>query len=383
MTDGIAIAHDQFRTMGGAERVACEIARAFDAPIYAMRVDQGVVPDDVTVRRVASDTGEWLMRRHFLVQDAYQMLAWQHVEELYQFDTIIQTKNNPAWFVPNADTQTVVRYCHSTPRGMYDQFRRRGGDVIGDALKTVQRLLYQQTTPYADRWICNSETVARRVRMYADPAEAGLSVVHPPVDTHKTGPQAAETVDYYFFIGRLAVNKRVDLLADVARAVDVPVVVAGEGPYKEELLTDAPPNLDYLGYITEREKWQRLSEAAATFMLAENEDFGITPIESFAAGTPVIGVREGFTRHQIQGGKNGHLTQPTVEAVKEAITRHERGGVDWTPQEIAAFADQFGVERFRAAMRREVAAARNAAAVEPEFASPIGGVVEGVSDAGD
>jgi len=366
-----AIVHDQFRTIGGAERVAIEIARALDAPIYAMRVDDGVAPDDIDIRNLSTDRGKWLMNRHFLIQDAYQFIAWQHIAELYEYDTIIQTKNNPAWFVPHVDSQTIIRYCHSTPRGMYDQFHRRGGDTIGDVFKSIQRLLYNQTVPYADHWMCNSEVVKRRLERYADPASATISTVYPPVETDKTSPGRTDTQGYYFYVGRLAVNKRIGLLKEVAKAVDVPIVVAGDGPYKDELLQNKPDNLEYIGYISEQDKWDRLSEAKATLMLAENEDFGIVPIESFAAGTPVIGANEGYTKHQIKDEQNGYLCEPTVENVKAAIKAHEIMGVEWTGTQIADFARQFSTDRFHREIKANVEEAKERAAIKPDLSEPV------------
>lgn len=364
----VAILHDQFRTMGGAERVACEIARALDAPIYAMRVDDDIPPSDVDVRQLASGRGEWLMRRHYLVQDAYQMLAWQHQPDLYEYDIIVQTKTNPYWFVFNSDSQTLIRYCHSTPRGMYDQFRRRGGDVVGDVMKTIQRMLYQQVVAYPDAWMANSEVVQRRMGSYFGVPNTDIDVVYPPVDTTQFSPDDAATQDYVFYVGRLAVNKRIPLIKQIARRLDTEVVVAGSGPYEDELLEDAPDNLTYLGYISETEKQRRLSEARASLMLAESEDFGITPIESFAAGTPVVGVDEGYTQHQVLDGRNGRLCQPSVASVSDAIRDIEASGVAWSPSEIAGFAENyFGVDRFREQIQRVITDAEQNAAIEPPW----------------
>lgn len=354
--------------MGGAERVAVELARTFDAPIYAMRVDSDVPPDDIDVIDIASRLGSWLMKRHYLIQDAYQFLAWQHVEELYDYETVILTKNNPSWFVPHADSQTVIKYTHSTPRNLYDQFHRRGGDILTNGLMTLQRLLYQLNTSYPDHWIANSEIVRRRVKMYADPAAAGIDVVYPPVETAQTSPQTANTQDYLFSIGRLAVNKRVDLLLDVARHTDMPVVIAGDGGYREQVEQASIPNLTYLGRISEGEKWRRFSEAKATLMLAENEDFGIVPIESMAAGTPVIGADEGYTKHQIKDGGNGYTVTPTVAAVTDAINRLD--GLMWSPDEIAAFAEQFSAERFRHDIQEIIAAVQSQTEVTPDHERP-------------
>ena len=378
----IAIAHDQFRTMGGAERVAVEMARALDCPIYTMRADPDVPPDDIDVRSLASRGGDWLMRRNHLVQDLYQMVAWQHVPELYEYDVVIQTKTNPYWFVFNSDSQTLIRYCHSTPRTLYDQFRRRGGSFIGDAVKTVQRMLYQQVIPYPDSWLCNSEIVQRRLECYFGVPDVDIDVVYPPVDTTRYSPSDAETQDYVFYVGRLAVNKRVPLIKQLASEIGTRVLVAGEGNYEAELVSDAPENLEYLGYISEHEKQRRLSEARASLMLAENEDFGITPIESFAAGTPVIGVREGYTQYQILDGRNGRLCDPTVESVAAAIDDIRRDGVEWTPDELAAFAeDWFGRERFHDQIQAAVDAATTQADIEPPWEPTNGGEASDTVDA--
>lgn len=365
--NNVAIAHDQFRTYGGAERVAAEIARIYDAPIYAMRVDQDVVPDDVEVRCLAGDLGEWVMRRHYLAQDAYQMLAWPHVPELHEYNTIIQTKNNPMWYVPSLDHQTVLRYCHSTPRSLYDMYDHHGGSVVGDVVKLAMRTLYQQTTPYADRWLCNSEVVQRRLQGYLAPT-APTQVVYPPVSVGETGPDHAPTQDYLFVVGRLGINKRIELVREVAATTGRRVVVAGDGPERETLLNGAPANLDYLGYIDDEEKYRRLSEAGATLFLARHEDFGIVPIESFAAGTPVVGVDEGFTQHQIVTGHNGVLVKPDVDSVMAGI--QQVGDVQWSPAQIAAYAEQFGTDRFRNEVISAVAAAKRDAAVEPKIEQP-------------
>jgi glycosyltransferase involved in cell wall biosynthesis len=204
------------------------------------------------------------------------------------------------WFVPK-DQQTVIRYLHSTPRGLYDQYHRHGGGPITDVIKTAQRTLYQQTVPYGDHWLCNSDLVERRLHKYFNVPESESRVVYPGVAVNETGPDIAPTNDYLFVVGRLASNKRIPLVCEVARRTDRRVVVAGDGPERDVVAeADDAGHLDWLGYISEQEKQRRLSEAAATLMLAENEDFGIAPIESMAAGTPVIGVAEGFTQFQIQ-----------------------------------------------------------------------------------
>jgi len=360
----VAILHDQFDTFGGAERVAIPIARQFDAPIYVITGEHEQVPADVEIRQIGSRWGRWARKLHYHAEDIYNMLRWQHVPELHDYDVLIETKTNPYWYVPK-DDQVVVRYNHSTPRNLYDQHWRRGGHTATDALKIVQRMLYAQVLPYADRWLVNSDLVQRRMQLYWD---QDSTVVYPPVDTEAADPDRRETGDYLLHLGRLARNKRIPLLREVAERVDVPVVVAGDGP-ERGVLDPLPDNVDYRGYVSEAEKWDLYAGAKATVMLAENEDFGIVPIESFASGTPVIAPAEGFTQHQIHHRETGYLTPPNPNApdVVAGVEYLWDSDTQVSESEMLRVAGRFSTERFQEELREQVDRAVENARVTPSL----------------
>ncbi len=366
MPEDIAIAHDQLTERGGAETVAFEFARALDAPIYAATVDQDIVPEDITVVEVFDSRGaQALLNSHYLLADAYQMLAWQHVPELYEHDAVLLNKNNPGWFVPK-DTQTVLKYCHSPPRGAYDLFHKRGEGFGTRVLNTPMRLFYRQNVSYVDAWACNSELVQRRIESYWDRDTDRVDVIHPPVDVDSYGADLAADRDYYFTFSRLEGHKRID---EIVRAFDqlgeeYQLVVGGDGSERDRLESMAPENVEFVGYMDEAEKRRRLAEAKAFVFAAENEDFGLVPIESMASGTPVIGVKDGFTQHQVLNGENGLTWARQGGHLREAIRQFERHGVEWDAERIQAFAAQFGVERFHREIREWVADAVEATRVE-------------------
>lgn len=352
----IAILHDQIRARGGAEHVGFELARAFDAPIYAGYVDEGLVPEDVEVREVFDGrAGQRLMESHYLVQDLYQMLAWQHVEELYTFDTLIVNKTNPGWFVPR-DTQTTVWYLHSTPRSQYDQFHDHGRSFLSRLIKTPMRPLYRPNIAYADVWACNSELVERRMNRYWDINSDDINVIYPPVDLEGLSPDIAPTDNYYVTISRLQDHKRIDEIICAFADRDEQLIVMGEGPERKRLEQLATDNVQFTGFVSDEKKAVLLSEAKAGVFAAENEDFGLVPVECFASGTPVIGVREGYTQHQIIDGKNGVLFDRG--RLRAALNRFEAAGVSWSDEELHEFARQFSVRRFRREIRDLVARAR-------------------------
>jgi len=345
MSSNIAILHDQFRMMGGAERVGCELARALDAPIYAGRVDDGVPPGDVDVRELFDGVTGRAMRRHWLIQDFGQMFAWQHRPELWDYDVVLINKTNPLWYQPR-DHQVVLGYLHSTPRALYDQFDKQGGGVL-TALTTAMRTLYETNRTRPDAWVCNSDLVQRRAALYWD-RRRDTSVIYPPVETARLSPNTAETADYYVTVGRLSDNKRVPDIVRAFQNTDKRLVVAGDGKDMPAVkrLAAGHENIMIRGHVPEDEKRRLLSEAKAFVMNAECEDFGISPIEAMAAGTPVLGVAEGFTKHQITDGENGLLYERGQLA--GAIGRFERDGVSLDERGLAASVSQFSTARFRA-----------------------------------
>lgn len=340
----VAILHDQFRTLGGAERVAVEMARALDAPIYAARVDDGILPSDVDAVELFNGLAGRAMHSHHHLQDLVQMYGWQHRPEVWDYDIILLNKTNPMWYVPR-DHQTVLAYLHSTPRGFYDQFDVQGGGA-STVLYTIMRTLFNGNRIRPDAMACNSELVQRRAELYWN-RQHDLQTIYPPVPVNEFDPKSSETGEYYVSIGRLSRNKRVGEIVNAFLGSENTLKVAGDGNQRDKLedMAQHSDNIEILGYVSEQKKRNLLSGAKATIMNAECEDFGITPIESMAAGTAVIGVDEGYTSEQISDGQTGVLYQRG--RLKQAIGRFSRDGVIATESEIADSVDGFSSARFR------------------------------------
>ena len=79
-------------------------------------------------------------------------------------------------------------------------------------------------------------------------------------------------------------------------------------------------NISFTGWC-EDEQWQQLmGESIATIYIPIEEDFGMSPVESMAAGKPVIGVAEGGLLETVVNGETGVLIEDvSVDAVAEAV----------------------------------------------------------------
>jgi phosphatidylinositol alpha 1,6-mannosyltransferase len=121
------------------------------------------------------------------------------------------------------------------------------------------------------------------------------------------------------YVGRLAAEKRVDLLAPVARQHGVRLVVVGSGPL-ERSLRAAMPDAVFLG---ERHGAQlgRIYASLDVFAHAGPfETFGQTVQEALASGLPVVAPTTGGPLDLVDPGRTGYLVPPEdAGALAEAV----------------------------------------------------------------
>jgi glycosyltransferase involved in cell wall biosynthesis len=361
MDQDVAVVHGNYLAHGGGEVVAEHLARTFDAPLYYGFGDPDAVPDnDVDHVGLFTDSPWNRLRESVPVRDAYYTWAFQHVPELHEYDVLVQSGNEMGWYVP-PDDQVVVKYVHSTPRSAYDRFPDVGDDPAARLQAFLTRLLYLPNVPYPDRYVANSELVARRVRRYWGVDDVG--VAYPPVDVDSY--HRAEHEEFYLTFSRLTASKCVDEIVEGFAGRDERLVVGGTGPQEAELRRLAGPNVEFRGFLDESEKRDLLARAKALVFAARNEDFGIVPVEALASGTPVVGVRDGFTQHQVRDGENGLLYDREVDALAAALDRFERDGVAMDGDALVAEAERYGLDAFETRMREYVEGAVADARIEP------------------
>jgi glycosyltransferase involved in cell wall biosynthesis len=66
---------------------------------------------------------------------------------------------------------------------------------------------------------------------------------------------------------------------------------------------------------------ERYRSSLATICAARLEPFGLTAIESLAAGTPVVAVDEGGFRETVRDGFDGYLVEPDAASLAAGIAR--------------------------------------------------------------
>src|SRR5690606_29029016 len=135
----------------------------------------------------------------------------------------------------------------------------------------------------------------------------------PPVDTTRFQP--AQTVeDYFLIVSRLIPYKRIDLAVQAATRLGLPLKIGGSGRDMERLQAMAGPTVEFLGYVPYESLPDPMARCNA-FIFPGLELFGITPVQSQAAGRPVIAYGGGGALDTVIPGVTGeHFHELNVES---------------------------------------------------------------------
>ena len=150
--------------------------------------------------------------------------------------------------------------------------------------------------------------------------------------------------DYLAFVGRLTPEKRPDWAVEIATRTGLPLRVAAKiDPLDEEYWRDEIEPLfrdngvEFIGEIGEAEKPAFYANARAlVFPIDWPEPFGLVMIESLAAGTPVIALRNGSVPEVITHGLSGWICD-SVDDMVAAVGRLD----ELTPARCRADATRF------------------------------------------
>lgn len=115
--------------------------------------------------------------------------------------------------------------------------------------------------------------------------------------------------DYFFYFGRLAMEKGVATLIRAAAQAGVRLRIAGTGPEGDALkalAAEVGGDIEFLGFVSGEPLWKRVREARAVVLPSEwYENAPMSVLEAYASGTPVIGARIGGIPEMVREGETG------------------------------------------------------------------------------
>jgi glycosyltransferase involved in cell wall biosynthesis len=349
----VAIVHD-WLVGGGAEQVVYQLHKLYpEAPIYTSycsdewrkKLDNKVVTGYLqnwpfsTLRKFIP-----LLRQH-----------WFGHLDLSTYDLIISSSGNgEAKGVGTPEEATHICYCHSPTHFYwrhYDQYMKQPGfGLLNPFARFGLKMLVDplrrwdvQAAKLPDYYIANSTHIQNDIQAYY---KRDSVVIHPPVNTERfstakhKGPRKG-----FVTLGRQVPFKQTDIIIKACNALGLPLTVMGSGPEHAQLVKLGGPTVRFIERPTDTEIVEHLAGAEA-FLFAAYEDFGITPVEAMAAGTPVIGYKAGGALDYIVPGKTGlFFDEQTSESLQAALQKFTEQ--KFNHGAIATHAEQFSDKKFR------------------------------------
>lgn len=340
----IALVHDYFIQMGGAERVAAAMHDSFPAaPIYTTVALPHRLPKELHDADIRTSAMQKLpaMEQRFR---QYFMLYPFAVErfDLSQYDLIFSSSSGYAKGVRRHSNAVHVCYCHNPMRWVwrYDDYveRESFGRVARSLLPMSLWGLKKwdlRASKQPDYYIANSHLVAQRIK---ETYGRDAIVIPPPIEVDRFY-MSYKQEDFYLVLSRLVPYKRIDLAIEACNRLGRRLVIIGDGPDRARLEKLAGPKTEFLGRQSDERVNQYASRCLALLFPGE-EDFGMVPLEVNAAGRPVIAFRGGGAMETVVEGVTGvFFDMPTSAAVIAAIEDFESR--NWHQQVLRNHAEKF------------------------------------------
>ncbi len=356
----VGIVADWLVTYAGAERVIKEFLDIFpESELYSI-VDflQPEARNELHGKHAVTSFIQNLPKSKNNYQKYFPLMPLA-IEQLdvSSHDIILSSSHAVAKGILTGPDQLHISYVHSPIRYAWDlqhQYLREAGFNKGIKASIVKYLLHKirlwdyRTANGVDHFIANSQFISRRIKKVYNRES---TVIYPPVDVERFTLNDKKE-DYYFTASRMVPYKRIDLIVEAfSKMPEKKLIVIGDGSEIGKVKSKASKNVEILGYQPNHIMLEHMQNAKA-FVFAAEEDFGITPVEAQACGTPVIAFGKGGSLETIRplGVDNPtglFFSEQTIESIISQVNAFERNVEIFEPENCRLNSLRFSSLRFK------------------------------------
>ena len=371
-----AIIYDRVNKWGGAERVLLTLHEIFpDAPLYTSiyspekanwaKVFPKVVPTFLQIIPFLNKHHELL---GWLTPIAYESFSFD------EYDLVITVTSEAAKGIITKPSTSHICICLTPTRYLWSGYK----EYLENPPKSLRWIPFYKTISrpflsYARYWdkiagqrpdvmIAISKEVRERIKKYY---HRESKIIYPPVDIEKfinkslsplvVGTKGTvivkrsnhkfNTKNYYLIVSRLEPYKKVDLAVDAFNELGYPLMIVGVGSDEVRLKAMANRNIIFQGFVDDK-VLPEFYQNAKGFVFPQIEDFGITAVESQAAGVPVIAFKKGGALDTVIDGTTGVFFKvQSKESLISAVKKFEKMKFD--KKTLQNNAMRFGKENFK------------------------------------
>ncbi|OUR98886.1 hypothetical protein A9Q84_05590 [Halobacteriovorax marinus] len=350
----VILMHDWLTGFRGGERVLEVFCEMFpDAPLYTLLYKKGSTTPLIENRKIVTSFLNYIpgIHKHYRKFLPLFPLAASMMKVVEEADLVISSSHCVIKGVKKPHGAKHISYIHSPMRYLYDQY-----DVyFGPQAPFYQRLGARIFKNYLVNWdlksnanvdvpIANAKFVQQRIKKYY---HIDSDVIHPFVDLkdfREFQKNPIEKEDYYIMVTAFAPNKRVDLAIRAFNKMGKKLKIIGSGQQEQELREMAGEGIELLGNLSREEVVKYFAKAQA-LIFPGTEDFGITPLESLASGTPVIAFKIGGVLETLTDKVSVLFEEQTEESLIAAVKEFELKS--FQSSDLFSRAEEFSRENFK------------------------------------
>jgi len=346
----IALVHDWLMALGGAEKTLREMHRLFpEAPIFTLFRSEKFTNAFLPQAKIKTTFLQKSVQRGRRYRTLLPLMGTA-VEsiDLSGYDIVISSSASFTKGVITDPQTKHICYCYSPTRFLWDwhaEYKRqnRYGLISALAQHTI-RFWDQQAAQRPDYMVAISKTVQARIKKYY---RRDSEVIYPPVDfIPPTQNQHPQQQPFYLIVSRLYAHKNIDIAIQAFNKLGHNLVIIGDGPERKNLEKQSGANITFLGFLDDSAVHDYYSKCLA-FIMPQEEDFGLTPIEAMFHGRPVLALNRGGAKEYILENINGEFFQsPTPEVLADGVRRLSENLATYSPELIKKTANRFTVKRF-------------------------------------
>ena len=394
----IALVHDWLVRLGGAERVLIALHRIFpEASIHTLFYDRSFTDRHLPGAEIRSSFLQKVpnIKKTYPWFKIFMPVAIESLD-LSGFDLVISSSHEVAHGVIVKPGTRHLAYYHSPSRLLWDRtheyledFRKRKNDPVKLSLiragQHLLRLWDWSAGKRPDVMVANSKHVAQRIKKYYDrearivyppvavpehlsrsfsaaPAAAseGVGRFVPPVagtepkrpPTRSTNIPARLLENYFLVVSQLYPHKNLELAVQTFKNLpELDLTIIGQGPERRRLkrMIGGSGNIRLLGFVSDEELSGYYRNCLA-YLICNEEDFGISPLEAMMHGKPVLALRKGGSMETVIEGKTGEFfdeeSGESLAAAVRSIHENIKQGC-YDSRKIIEHAQRFGFDRFK------------------------------------
>lgn len=374
----IALIHDWLNNLGGAERVLIELHNIFPkAPVYALFYNKKFVREFLPSVEIKTS---YLQKIPFITKFyKYLFFLMPSVIEsfdLSDFDIVISSSVIFSKGLVLKPKTRHICYCYSPTRQLWDLNTEHNQTWSKKIAQHLLRIWDRQASDRVDEFVAISKHVQSRIKKYYGRESkiiyppivlttTKLEVVGGPVAPHPMsarpkslarswGPQSRHPLTlhspFYLIVSRLFPHKNIDIAIDTFNKLGYKLIIVGDGPAKNDLKRAAGKNIEFVGFKTDQEVWDYYRNCKA-FIMPQEEDFGLTPLEAMSFGKPVLALRKGGALETVVENMTGEFfDDPIPEGLADGVRRLNENYSNYSPLVIQKWAEKFSRDRFREEM---------------------------------